>query len=464
MNNPLLNIGILLLACGIFHPYQGDAQPDTSERRPNFLIIFTDDQTYRAIGYTNKLIKTPNLDKLAKNGIIFDRCYTSTPVCTASRASIMTGLFPQTNGTVALNTASFIKNIVEEKKFPTFPEILSASGYDTYFSGKSHLGEPRAYGFQQGKESFDYDDRRAFADLHEMIGKPDFGSRPFLVWLAPRQPHVPLKPADKWLQLYAGTQFPKEANFAASPPRQSFYNQGLPGEHFYRDTDYTNNYKQLPAGPPRSLDTIREFTKAYYATISHLDAQVGELMDTLRKKGLLQNTVIIFIADNGYFLGNHGLGNKLTMHEESVRVPMFVRWDGLPKTGVRCDALVSSVDLMPTILDLAGCEIPSHCQGVSIKPLLFNTSHQLHDYVVSESVGVGGVLGTGHRMVASRQWKYILSDTGEEALFNLRRDPFELKNVISKKKLKSELQALRYQLSRWKELTGDKKDVPAEYR
>ncbi len=428
--------------------------------KPNFLIILTDDLTYRALGYNNELVKTPNLDKLARQGIIFDRAYISTPVCAASRASMLTGLYPQTNGTVALDTKSFIKNIVQEKRFKTLPQVLNEAGYKSYFSGKSHLGDPKDYGFHFGKETPDYDDKTAFEDVYGFIDSPEFGQKPFLLWLAVRQPHVPLKPEEKWLKLYSETNFPIEKNFLKEPPSESFYNQGLPGENFYRDSDYTDNYKNLPAGPPRPVEVIREFTKAYYATISHLDFQIGELIDQLQSKNLFENTVLIFLSDNGYFLGNHGLGNKLTMHEESVRVPMFIYWDKLPKTNIHSDALVSSVDVFPTILDLAGIDIPDYLQGISLKPLLANPSMQLNEYVASESVGVGGELGLGHRMIVKDKWKYILSDTGDEALFYLEDDLYEIDNLIDDIQHQGEVFKLKAFLIDWKNKTGDNKDIP----
>lgn len=436
--------------------------PQDESKKPNFLIIFTDDQTYRAIGYNNDLVQTPNIDNLADQGIIFNRAYTSTPICTASRASILTGLFPQTNGTVALDKNSFIQNIVKEKKYKTVAHFLNDVGYTTYFSGKSHLGDPKDYGFQFGEESsHDYDDKKAFQKVSDFINESTFGKKPFLIWLAPRQPHVPLKPEQKWLDLYAETRIPLEQNFLEKPPLQSFYNQGLPGENFYRDSDYTDNYKNLPAGPPRSPKIIKEYTKAYYATISHLDSQIGSLMAQLKDKGQMKNTVIIFLSDNGYFLGNHGLGNKLTMHEESVRIPMFIYWDKFKKKGDRFDDLISSVDVLPTILDLAGIKKPDHLHGSSLTPVFLNNSLiQLHQYVISESVGVGGKIGTGHRMVRTKDWKYILSDVNDEALFNLENDPYEQNNLLNNKEHQEKLSTLKGYFINWKNLVGDEKPIP----
>jgi arylsulfatase A-like enzyme len=424
---------------------------------PNFIVIFTDDQTYRAIGYNNPEVHTPELDALAKKGIIFQKAFTATPVCAASRASILTGLYPQTNGTVALDRNSFIENIVKEKKYKTLAHLLGSGGYTTYFSGKSHLGGPKEYGFDFGEETYDFDDQRAFEDLTGFIEDPDFGAKPFLIWLAPRQPHVPLKPQQKWLDLYLNERISVEKNFLVSPLKESVFNQGLPGENFYRDSDYIDNYKNLPAGPPRSEETIKEFSKAYYATISHLDFQIGKLIQQLDENGHMENTVLIFLSDNGYFLGNHGLGNKLTMHEESVRVPMFVYWKKLKIDIHETDALISSTDVLPTILDLAGLPLPDYLQGKSFLPILKNQSAKINDYVSSESVGVGGKVGTGHRMVRSENWKYIVTDINEELLFDLSADPFEKNNLIGDQINEPIIKRLRSYYQEWKELVGDQK-------
>lgn len=427
--------------------------------RPNFIVIFTDDQTYRAIGYNNSEVQTPELDALAKKGIIFNKAFTASPVCTASRASILTGLFPQTNGTVALDRDSFIQNIVKEKKYQTLAHFLRNGGYSTYFSGKSHLGNPNEYGFDFGEESYDFDDKRAFEDVSNIINDADFGTKPFFIWLAPRQPHVPLKPQQQWLDLYSKDNISIEKNFLVSPSKESVFNQGLPGENFYRDSDYTGNYKNLPAGPPRSEDIIKEFSRAYYATISHLDSQIGNLIQQLQESGHMENTVLIFLSDNGYFLGNHGLGNKLTMHEESVRVPMFIYWKKLKIDKNESDSLISSTDVFPTILDLAGLPLPGYLHGNSIVPILKDQSVKINDYVVSESVGVGGKIGMGHRMVRTDNWKYILTDVNDELLFDLSADPYEENNLFGNKINEPVINKLKKHYQEWIQLVKDVKHI-----
>ncbi len=432
-----------------------NGQAAEKNQTPNFLIILTDDQTYRAIGYTNSLVKTPNLDRLAGEGIIFENAYVASPICVASRASLLTGVFPQQHTSVGLDSKGFHHTVIETHHFQTLAQALATHGYHTGFAGKSHLGPPREYGFSEGEENHDPNDQESFAWATSFLRKCAGKQTPFLLWLAVRQPHLPLLPGDEWLEIYQDSKIQVEPNFLVSPPEGSLYNQGLPGERFYRDSDHSKNYQGLRAGPPRSREEILSFMRAYYATISHLDSQIGMLDRVLNETGLAKNTLLVFLSDNGYHLGNHGLGNKITMHEESVRVPMFINWHNLPHKGVRCQELVSSLDLFPTLLDLAGIEKMDWIEGRSLVPLFTNPGDSIRDFVFSECVGVGGTMGMGHRMIRSRQWKYILTDSCEEALFDEIEDPYELRNLAFLPACTETLKLMRSELQKWMKQIGD---------
>ncbi|HRK34397.1 MAG TPA: sulfatase-like hydrolase/transferase [Candidatus Hydrogenedentes bacterium] len=429
--------------------------PGATARRPNFVIVFADDFVYRAIGYNNPVVKTPNLDALAKGGIILDNAYVASPICVASRASIMSGMFPQQHGSVGLDAKSFQKVIVEDRQYPTFAQLLAENGYRTAYCGKSHLGPPSTFGFTEGQEHGDQIDNASFAYAAQFLEQRKGDDTPFLLWVSPHQPHVPLLAAQEWLDLYKDSDIKVDPNFRESPPEGSIYNQGKPGERYYRDSQHVKNYKDLPAGPPRTEAQIVDFTLAYYAAISHLDAQVGALIDQLKASGQYDDTYFIFFADNGYHLGNHGLGNKITMHEEAVRVPMFVHSPRLKKTGERSGALVSSLDIYPTLLDLAGIKVPEHAMGESLKPVLRNSRATVREYVASECVGVGGKVGEGHRMVRTDRWKYVLTDSNEEALFDQQKDPYELTNVVTDPKNAATVAKLRACMREWMAATGD---------
>jgi arylsulfatase A-like enzyme len=171
------------------------------------------------------------------------------------------------------------------------------------------------------------------------------------------------------------------------------------------------------------------------------------------------------LADNGYFLGNHGLGNKITMHEESVRVPMFVHSPLLPVKHAKSDALVSSLDVYPTILDLAGVPVPPHLMGKSLRPILKNPAAAVRECVVTECVGIPeNRLGVGHRMARTDRYKYILSDADEEAFFDLKNDPYEMNNLIGNPELKAEIEKHRKMLRDWMTSVGEKRLTMAEIK
>lgn len=426
--------------------------------RPNVLVIFTDDQCYRSIGYNNDQVKTPYLDRLAGEGMVMENAYVASPICAASRASMMTGLYPQQHGVIALNTKPFeVFRKEGEKAGLTLGHCMGEAGYHCAFFGKSHLGDPKTYGFHEGRESKDVRDLDTFADATSFLDKAAGMNQPFFLWLAPRQPHVPLLPEQKWLDLYDEKAIKLDPNFREQPIKDSINNQGKPGEHFYRDSDYTRNWKKLPAGPPRDEESMKQFIKAYYATISHLDHQVGTLIGRLDQLGLSEKTLIIFLSDNGYHLGNHGLGNKITMHEESVRVPMWMRWKGTIEPGQMSEALVSSLDVYPTLLAVAGAQNPheeSDRMGQSLVPLMKNPRAPYREAVFSECTGVGGKLGDGHRMVRWMNFKMIRTDQHELRFFDLSRDKYESGAVAEGESKKNQAELIK-KLTYWQRRIGD---------
>jgi len=429
---------------------------------PNILVILTDDQTYRAIGYNNRTVSTPNLDRLAGEGVIFESAYIATPICAASRASLLTGVYPQQNGSVGLSADGFQKTVLQEGTYRTPAQVLGSRGYQTGFSGKSHLGDPQAYGFLEGAEFGDTSDDPSFEAATQFVRHRIADRAPFFLWLATKQPHIPLLPEQEWIDLYKNREIALDPNFRVSPPEGSLYNQGLPGESYYRDSGARHNYGEASAGPPRDQEEMKKFITGYYATISRLDHQVGQLIEVLEEGGILDNTAILFLSDNGYMLGNHGLGNKITMHEESVRIPMFLRWGGLPQKGIRTDELVSSLDLYPTLMDIAGVEKPEWLEGRSLLPLCENPEKPLREYVASECVGVGGEVGTGHRMIRSKEWKYILTGVNEEALFNEVEDPYEMNNFAESEEHREVLNQMRRWMAEWMDRVGDGHERPPE--
>lgn len=424
--------------------------------RPNFVVIVSDDHTFRAVGSRNPQVHTPHLDQLAAKGFRFERFYVASPICVASRASLYSGVYPQQHGSVGLDARGFALSVVEQRRFPPLAEVLSKAGYHTALYGKSHLGDPRRFGFAEGREVADPNDFETFAEARKFLARSENQQRPFLLWLTPRNPHLPLTAPAAFLDRYAKIDIQLDPNFRERPQPSSLFNQGLPGELFFRDSNST----ALSGGPPRSAEQMKGFIRSYYAEVSLLDRQIGDLMHDLRRGGVEERTIVIYFSDNGYHLGNHGLGNKITMHEESVRVPCFFHSALLPRPGARSDALVGSLDIYPTLLDFAGVEAPPHLMGRSLRKLLADPDVEIHDSIVSECVGVGGKPGQGHRMVRTNQYKYMLSGDNEEGFFDLRADPHELHNLAADARYAEELKAHRARLIDWMERVGDGHERP----
>jgi len=429
--------------------------------KPNFVVIFTDDQTYRAIGYNNPAVKTPNLDSLAMEGVRLNRAYVASPICVASRASILTGTFPQQHAAVSLFSAGFKKSVVEEKRFVTLPIVLGQAGYHTALYGKSHLGAPTTFGFAEGRDIKAANDEETFEEADKFLNRVSKSGRPFLLWLTPHNPHLPYTAPQRFKDLYKDSVITLDPNWMESPPMQSFFNQAAPGDIDFRDGKLSI-YKNSPAGqtcgPPRSAEAMKEVIKAYYGDVSRLDEQVGTLVEQMKAARLYENTILIFLSDNGYHLGNHGLGNKITMHEESVRVPMFVHSPLLPVKGAKSEALVSSLDVFPTILDYAGVTAPAQLMGKSLRPIMSAPDSTVRECVFTECVGPPeNRVGTGHRMARTDHFKYMLSTDDEEAFFDLRTDPYEMKNLIADTSQGAEIERHRALLRGWSSSVGEKR-------
>jgi arylsulfatase A-like enzyme len=446
------SLAAILYALVAFVGWSRAAEP----LRPNFVVVVSDDHTYRAVGYRNPQVSTPHLDELASGGFRFDRFFVASPICVASRASLYSGVYPQQHGSVGLNARGFAGSVVEQRRFPPLAEVLGRAGYHTALYGKSHLGDPKRFGFAEGREVADRDDFETFAEARKFIERPENQQRPFLLWLTPHNPHVPLTAPAEFLERYASVNIQLDPNFREEPQKSSLFNQGLPGELYFRDS----NKSALSGGPPRSAEQMKGFMRAYYAEVSLLDRQIGDLVQDLRRAGLYERTIFIYLSDNGYHLGNHGLGNKITMHEESVRVPCVFHSPLLPRSGVKSDALVGSLDIYPTLLDFAGAEPPPHLMGRSLRKILADPEAQIRDAIVSECVGVGGKPGQGHRMVRTDRFKYMLSGDNDEGFFDLQADPYELRNLAGDAQYGRQLQSHRERLTKWMNEVGDTHERP----
>jgi arylsulfatase A-like enzyme len=380
------------------------SRPAEPPKRPNFLFILTDQQRYDAVGAFKPAVTTPALDRLCREGVAFDHSYVAQAVCTPSRASIMSGLYPHTHklmlnlpGEDALSDPAFNLGV-------TWPRLLQKAGYHTGYIGKWHLGQKAGPGFdewmgfntglrhwlgeaQQSKYRSDDETDKGLDFLERNKDKP------FVLYQSYYPPHTPYNPPQKFQDAYRGK---------LEPP-------------------------------------------AYWGAVTAIDQCVGRLLRKLDELGLTENTVVIFTSDHGDHFGQRpGHPHKCAGYDDSARVPLIVRYPAQFKGGRVCTELVSNVDLMPTILGLAGVEAPNGLQGVSLKPLLAGQSPAWRKTVVIENkedlVEGGGDKGDKavSRTIRNDRFKLILRDklpvraAGLWELYDLKADPQEQKNIYGK--------------------------------
>ncbi len=419
------------------------AQP----RRPNVLFLLSDDQrhdTIRTLG--NPVIRTPHLDRLARTGTAFTHCFVANPICTPSRATVLTGRNDFRNGVRFFNEKI-------RPGLPLWPEVMREAGYTTFYTGKWHNdGHPADRGFQVVRNLFPrgMGDHRMtlgegpgkvtgysselFADaaIEFLDSRP---AQPFCAFVCFTAPHDPRTPHERYANLYQPADIPLPKNFL---PEHPFDN----GEMKVRDEQL------LPW--PRTPEAIRKERAGYYAMISHLDEQVGRILEALERNGQAGETIVLFAADNGLAIGSHGLLGKQNMYDHSVRVPLLIRAPGVGRPGRRSDGLCYLHDLFPTVCELAGVAAPGDLDGRSLRPLLANPdAPRFRDAVFASYRDV-------QRMVRTERWKLIHYPKADRMqLFDLRGDPEETRDLAASPKHRRIVATLREKLREHQTGVGD---------
>ncbi len=421
-----LPISVIVLAA-----MSGGAKADP---RPNFLFVYTDDQRWDAMSVVQQAqgkqarfpwIETPNMDRIAAEGLRFRNAFVVNSLCAPSRASFLTGCYGYLNGVVNNHTDFPVNNV-------TYATELRKAGYVTGFVGKWHMG--RQSGQRPG---FDYSasfvgQGRFFDCPFEINGKAtettgwvddvstDFAlefirqnkGKPFLLALGFKSPHGPRTPAKRWETVYADER-------ARTVP-----NMSIPA--IYQGSPDYGKAEPTPPGFAERTDLN------YHRCIRGADENLGKLLDELDKLALADNTMVIFTSDNGYYLGEHRLGDKRSAYEESLRVPMLIRFPKLGAKGKVVDSTVLNIDIAPTILDYAGVAVPAQMQGHSWRPLLEGKGtawrHEFF-YCYYYERGFHVPTTTAVRNELAKLVKYPGHDQWTE-LFDLQADPFEMKNLI----------------------------------
>lgn len=460
----------LLLAILLLGPMAEGAAP----RRPNVLFILTDDQRWDALGLAgHPALKTPNIDRLGREGVWFRNAFCTTALCSPSRASILSGLYAHAHGVV--------NNFTE---FPaaikSFPQVLQGEGYDTAYIGKWHMGEdndlPRP-GFNwfvthkgQGKyfdTEFCFNGERrekvsgyyttAVTGFAEEWLKRPRGEKPWCLMIGHKAPHSFYLPEEKYVHAFDAvrTPYPETAFMLDDKPawiKDRLYTwHGIYGPLFeWR--------KKFPDDTPEGVKDFEAMNRAYWATILSVDDSVGRLLRLLEQRGELDNTVIVYMSDNGILAGEHGMVDKRTAHEPSMRVVQLVRYPGL--TPADCPKVVEqqvlTVDVAPSLLQLCGAPALAGVHGKSWVKLVqggdpswrtswFYTYNYEKQFPYTPNV----------RCVRTEQWKYTRYPHGDGSpdrylaeLYNIEFDPEERHNLIAKPKYAPVVKEMRAELER----------------
>lgn len=447
--------------------------------RPNIIFLFADDQAYDTLGcYGNPDVKTPNIDRIGRSGLIFDRHYNTTAICMASRANVMTGLLEYRTGCNFMH-GPMAKSIWKQ----SYPMQLSSAGYRTAFGGKfgfATVEDPRKGGGDNKYENLPVDDfdfwvgglgqthyvtaknkyLAPYADKYphstraygaagvDFISESVKADKPFCLTLFFKAPHRPTTPDPAFDHVYRETNFRKLPNYGREA-----------GQHLAPQSKMGRQYPRFEEWGYHTEESYQSALRTYNQQIYAIDVAVGMLLKELEAQGVADNTVIIYSSDNGFFNGSHGLGSKVLPYEEGARVPLIIFDPRVSEAhrGRRTSAVSGNIDIAATILDLAGVGTTQDIDGRSLMPLVRGKSERVRERLPLIQVwGTAGTLALG---VVTEQYKYIYWPYGEgmdphEELFDIQFDPFEMRNLALMQENHPALQSMkshyRAELELWK--------------
>jgi arylsulfatase A-like enzyme len=406
-------------------------------KKPNFLILIADDQRWDQLSCADHPIipelKTPNIDRLANSGVYYRNAFVTSPICAVSRASIMTGRYAGTHGMNHFNTP-----MTPEVLGKTYPALLHDHGYTTAVLGKWGMGTEgtdkifdvfNAWA-DQGRYFHDTDSGKVHnaewlaVKTREFLGSlnPD---KPFCLTVCFKSPHHPYQPDERDKDLFADVAIPKRATDTPE------------GYQALSATIMDSSLNRWCYFDERKDDATKEdFEKNFLRCVVSLDRSVGKILQSLEDLKLDKNTVIIYLSDNGYMWGEHGLGGKWLLYEESIRVPVIIDMPGIPRgmKGKRADNMVLNIDIAPTILDMAGIAVPAEMDGMSQLPFFSGKEAPEREDFFMEHVGIIEVETPipDSRGLRTEEWKYIRYVNIEpevEEMYRVSQDPQESKNL-----------------------------------
>lgn len=476
--------------------------------RPNIIFIMSDDHAAHAVSaYGSRINETPHIDRIANEGIRFESCFCTNSICAPSRAVILTGKYSHLNG-VRDNVASF------DGTQRTFPKILQEAGYQTAMIGKWHLkSEPTGFDYWNvlpGQGNYYNPDLIEMGEKKQHMGYVtdiitditlDFlrnrrdQSKPFLLMLHHKAPHRNWQPARRHLNKYNDAIFPEPITLFdeyATRSRAAQEQEMSLREHMQEEYDLKMgdppqrlNEEQRAAweaayGPKKEAffqknpegDLLvrwkyKRYMEDYLGCIAAVDENVGRVLDYLDESGLADNTIIIYTSDQGFFLGDHGWFDKRFMYEESLRLPLVVRYPKRIEAGSVNDKIVSNLDFAPTFLELAGAEIPTEMQGHSLKNLLLDEDVKewrkslYYHYYEYPAVH----MAKRHYGVRTEQYKllHFYYDIDAWELYDLEIDPNEINNIYDDPAYAEVASELKTELKRLQDLCGDSDELAQQF-
>ena len=442
--------------------------------RPNILFILSDDHSSAAISaYGQSLIKTPNIDRIAVNGVRFTKCFSVVSLCAPSRAAILTGKYSAVNGVLRIGN-------VLDGALETFPKIMHNAGYQTAILGKWHLlSKPVGFDYYNiihnqglyfncpfkssreewrngpGKNAIQGYFTEVLTDMSIDWLENREKSKPFCLLIHHKAPHGPYQYPEKYDSLFADKDLTEPENFDDDfDKKNQFLAKDSCGFSKLKFIHPDHIEKPIPEGIRIGSEEYKKWAyqnlfKGYYRLVTSLDDNIGKLLNYIQKTGLDKNTIVIYMSDNGFFLGDHGLFNKMWMYDESLKIPLIISLPGKYNRGKVIDKMVSELDLASTILDYSQIEIPADFQGQSLKPLIegkdsgsWRKSHFYHyfdQFEVPEHYGI--------RTEKFKLINFVNSDTSDFEFYDLKNDPKEMKNQINNPSFKQTIDSLKVELS-----------------
>ena len=484
----------------LFLSLQSYAQTDTNSvvtERPNIVFIMSDDHAVSAVSAYNdwlsKVAPTPNIDRIAENGMLMTRTFNTNSICGPSRASILTGKYSHVNG--------FFKN---EKggdfdgSQMTFPKLFQSAGYETAVVGKWHLGtNPTGFDYskvminwggqgtyfnpvflENGRDTIVERQRHSTAQVaHDALKWLDKGrdkDKPFMLMYQFKAPHRPWEPAEEFQSLFTDGDLPQPANF------NDDYKGRKAAKNQWMEIENHMNRRDLKIPPPAGLSRLEQnayykygnkgefwtpndslqgadlknwkyqtYIKDYLRCVAGVDKAVGQVLDYLEANDLLENTVVIYTSDQGFYLGEHGWFDKRWMYEESFRMPFIISYPKMILPKSENSNLLLNIDFAPTLLELASIEIPKSIQGTSFVPQLKSNFEDVRDAIYYHYYEYPKWhMVQPHYGIRTKRFKlihfYYSMDQWE--LYDLDSDPNEMNNLYENAKYKNLIGALKKKL------------------